>query len=501
MVWHRAALALAACSTLAAWAQGGALHAQTPPAQTPPAPVTITVQPGARQTFRGFGVSEFNYGILGAGTFSRLSPARQALLWRLTYRDLHLKTLRLWYDPSVASPAPGRVDVSAFVKSYLDSGLIAAARREGITTVLLGPDHVPPYMLQNPADHSSRIKDDQIGAYAALLAEIIRQVNARGAGINATGVANEPPWFDPAQMTEAVKALRAALNARGLQNVLIVAPENPNNDGTADRYLAALRADPAAWAALEGVATHSYNMATRPEEAALVAGTGKEFWITEAGGGGLALPTSESSNDGLEASSMASRVLNDLNHRVTRWIWFIGVMDITHYPVDFDNVQRLIEFQPDRPADWYSPLLKYYYLRRLSQTFDPGAVFRLSQSSLEGDMTYTYGRKPRLNAAAGRSPDGTWAVALSDFTAEGFVTDTQINRDNGGSPPEDFQVTVRVPELAGAGDVPFHLFRNSPSLHDIDEGTAMMHGGTLTVTIAPTELVTLRSERPVRQQP
>jgi len=474
-------------------------HAQVPP----PAPVavtavTITVQPGARQTFRGFGVSEFNYGSLGAGTFDRLPPERRALLWRLLYHDLRLTTLRLWYDPATASPAPGKLDVSGFVKSYLTSGLIADARKNGITTLLLGPDHVPPYMLQNPADRSSRIKKDQIGPYAALLAEIIRQVNARGAGIDATGVANEPPWFDAAGMVTAVKDLRAELDKRELQKVMIVGPENPNNDGTTDGYLHALKADPAAWAALEGIATHSYNMAPRPEEAAIVAGTGKEFWITEAGGGGLAMPTSEQPVDGLEAASMASRVLNDLNHRVTRWVWFIGVMDVAHYPVDFDNVQRLIEYQPDRPADWYLPLLKYYYLRRLSQTFDAGAVFRLSQSSLEGDMTYTYGRKPRLNASAGRNPDGTWGLALSDFTSGAFLQDTPLNRDNSGYPSQTFLVTVRVPELARAGDIPFRLTRNSETLRDMDEGTLVMHNGELTVSIAPTELVTLRAERPVR---
>ncbi len=486
-------LSLSACLGLARLSA-----AQAPPPAPAPTAVTITVQPGARQTFRGFGVSEFNYGSLGAGTFDRLTPARRALLWRLLYRDLRLKTLRLWYDPATASPATGKLDVSGFVTSYLTSGLIADARKNGITTLLLGPDHVPSYMLQNPADHSSRIKDDQIGAYAALLAEIIRQVNARGAGIDATGVANEPPWFDAAQMVIAVKDLRAELDKRGLKRVQIVAPENPNNDGVTDGYLNALKSDPAAWGALEGIATHSYNMAARPEEAAIVAGTGKEFWITEAGGGGISLPTSEQPIDGLEAASMASRVLNDLNHRVTRWVWFIGVMDVAHYPVDFDNVQRLIEFQPDRPADWYLPFLKYYYLRRLSQTFDVGAVFRLSQSSLEGDMTYTYGRKPRLNAAAGRNPDGTWGMALSDFTSNAFLQDTQINRDNSGYPPQSFTVTVRVPELARAGDIPFRLTRNSETLRDIDEGMVIMHNGELTAPIAPTELVTLRAEKPTR---
>ena len=467
-------------------------HAQTGASR--PTSLTITVEPGARQTFRGLGVSEFNYGTPGAGTFGQLTAERRALLWDLVYHDLHVQTLRLWYNPSVASPMPGQVDVSAFVKAFVTSGLIADARARGVTTLLLAPDHVPPYMLSDSKSSSSRIRDDEIGDYAALLATIIEKIKSEaGVLLDATGVANEPPWFSPAQMVTAVKDLRAELDRRGLKKVMIVAPENSNNDGTTEEYLKALKADPAAWKSLEGIATHSYNMASRPEEAALVADTGKEFWITEAGGGGLALPDREAANDGLEAASAASRYFNDMNHRVTRWVWFIGAMDVTHYPVDFDNVQRLIEFQPGQQADWYTPLLPYYYLRRLAETFDVGAVFRHSVSSQEGDMTDTYGRKPRLNAAAARNPDGTWGVGLSDFTSDRFLQDTPLNKDNAGYPPQDFVVTLRVPELAEGGDVRFEVHRSSESLRDVNEGVVTMRHGQVTLAIAPLELVTLRS--------
>ncbi|MBV9851251.1 MAG: hypothetical protein JO250_16395 [Armatimonadetes bacterium] len=484
-----AALCLAAAHVVCA-------QATAPPMATP---VTITVQPGARQAFRGLGVSEFNYGSPGAGTFDQLTPARRALLWDLIYRDLKIKTLRLWWNPEAFAPQPGWQDMAPFVSAFVAGHLLADARARGVTTLLLAPDRVPASMLSDPQDHNSRIRDTEIGSYVTLIATLIQRLKAEhGVAIDATGIANEPPWFDPAQMVTAVKDLRAELDRRGLKRVMIVAPENPNNDGTTDEYLKALKADPQAWQALEGIATHSYNMAPRPEEAAIVEGTDKEFWITEAGGGGLSLPGSETPIDPLEAASAASRFLNDMNQRATRWVWFIGVMDITRYPVDFDNVQRLIEFQPQRSADWYAPLLKYYYLRRLSETFDVGAVFRHSVSSLEGEMTYTYGRKPRLNAAAARNPDGTWAVGLSNFTGEGFLQDTQTNRDNAGYPPQFLTVTLQVPELAGAGDITFRVHRNSAPLRDMDEGTVMMHNGQVTLTVAPTELVTLRSVKGIR---
>lgn len=467
------------------------------PAQTPaPTAVTITVQAGARQTFRGLGVSEFNYGGLGAGTFNKLSPSQRALLWDLCYRDLHIKTLRLWWNPEEFAPQPGKQDISGFVNAFIPSGLIADARARGVSTLLLAPDRVPAYMLQDPKDNHSRIKDSEIGAYVNLIATLIQRVKAKyGIVIDATGVANEPPWFDPAQMVQAVKSLRTELDRRGLSKVQIVAPETSNNDGTADRYLTALKADPQAWRSLEGIATHSYNMAPRPEEAAIVSGTDKEFWVTEAGGGGIALPPSEPPADGLNAASMASRYLSDMNHGVTRWVWFIGVMDITRWPQDFDNVQRLIEYQPGRATDWYLPLLKYYYLRRLSETFDVGATFRHSVSSLEGEMTYTYGRKPRLNVAGARNPDGTWGLAVSNFTSDRFLQDTQLNKDNAGYAPQAFTVTLQVPELAHSGNLRFRVHRNSETLRDIDEGVAVMQNGQITLPIAPLELVTLRQVR------
>ncbi|MDQ2800091.1 MAG: hypothetical protein M3Y13_10660, partial [Armatimonadota bacterium] len=119
--------------------------AQVPAPPPAPVAVTITVQPGARQTFRGMGVSEFNYGGLGAGTFNQLTPAQRALLWDLCYRDLHIKTLRLWWNPEEFAPQPGKQDMSGFVNAFIPSGLIADARARGVSTLLLAPDRVPAY--------------------------------------------------------------------------------------------------------------------------------------------------------------------------------------------------------------------------------------------------------------------------------------------------------------------------------------------------------------------
>jgi len=405
----------------------------------------------------------------------------------------------------VYAPSDGPRNPEPFVNAYITSGLIADARRNGVATLLLAPDHVPAYLREDPSKPDSLLKTSETGRFAGLIAEFIQTLrDTHHVQIDATGVANEPPWFTPQTMAETVRALRAALDRRGLKRVKIVASEAPNNDDTTDRFLAALHDNPQAWAALAGIATHSYSMAARDQEAQFVAGqngrNAKEFWITESGGG-VALPTSEPPADARQAASMASRFLSDMNHRVTHWIWFLGAEEVGKWPEDFDNVQRLIEYQPLRQGDWYLPLLKYGYFKRLSATFDPGAVYRDSQSATEGDMTWTYGRKPRLTVAAARNPDGAWAVGISNYTSDNFLWPgmTQFDRDNSGFAAQTFAVTVRVPELAGIKAVAFRIHRNSGTLHDVDGGLVTMRNGVLTIPdVAPLQLVTLRATAPAK---
>ena len=145
----------------------------------------------------------------------------------------------------------------------------------------------------------------------------------------------------------------------------------------------ALKADPAAWNALAGIASHSYNMAATPEAAKRVLGTGKQYWMTEASDNGPEVP-----GDAVRAASLASRFLNDMNHGVTHWVHFVGF----EVPDPNDNATRILAYTPKPFA--ITTFQKYYYYRQLSRAFDVGAVFRASQSSLDGDMTWTYGRSP-----------------------------------------------------------------------------------------------------------
>jgi O-glycosyl hydrolase len=453
--------------------------------------MTITVEAGARQRFAGFGASLGNW----AGEYQQLPATKRAALSQMLWRDLNFKILRLWFNTFQFRPQPGARDLSAFRKNYVDSGLITDAKQNGVTTLLLAPDGLPDSMKEKRAGGGVSFKAGEEENYAVLLADFIQQLkDETGVRLDATGVQNEPndnEQFSPQQIVAVVKHLRRELDRRGLQSVAIIAPEHASADGVLYEQVDALKSDPTAWAALAGIASHSYNMCASGEIARRLAGPDernlKTYWMTEASDNGP-----EEAGDVLRAASLAGRFLNDMNHRVTHWIHFLGfeVADPK------DNATRIIAYdlQPSRTVVF----AKYFYYQQLARTFDVGALFRQGRSSLEGEMAWEFGQKPRLTAAAAQNPDGSWGIGLCNYTADRFDqvnwSDAKWNREQGGhTPGQTFQVTVQVPELRELGDIAFKVHRRSADHPNTSEDSATMRKGEITLRVAPLELVTLRS--------
>lgn len=458
-------------------------------AQTP-VPVTITVTSGARQTFHGFGASALNFG----HEYQTLTPAERTTLSRTLWHDLGFRTLRLWANMDKYAPVRGTHDLTQFRGCYVDSHLIADARAQGVTTLLLAPDALPPYMAEKRPDGSAQtgmaLKDSEVENYADLLADFIARLRTEtGTTINVTGIQNEPndlERFTPAQIVRVVKRLRSDLDKRGLPGVQIIATENASADDSLYAQFDALKADPTAWAALSGIASHSYNMAATDKAAGYIAGTRKRYWMTEASDNGAEAP-----GDGLRAASLASRFLSDMNHGVTDWIHFVGfeVPDVN------DNATRILAYTP-KPFS-ITRFQKFYYYKQLSGDFPVGSVFRKSESSLDGAMTYTYGKKPHVTVAAAKTPDGAWAIGLSNYTSPTFTdadNDKEFAVHNGGYAAQTYAVTVTVPELARTPALRFQMRRSTATAGDAPAGSVVMRYGTVTVPVlAPLELVTLRS--------
>ncbi len=450
--------------------------------------VTITVQPGPRQTFAGLGASCGNWG----RDYQKLTTLERRALSRLLWRELNMKSLRLWLNLNEYAPTPGIRLTKEFRERYIESGLIADAATNGVVDLLLAPDNAPDYMKlkREGGPNDFAIKDEALNNYAALIADFIQQIKEEtGVLINVTGVQNEPNDLDriaPAQFPAVIKALRASLDSRGLQSVRIIAPESANVDSVFYDTLDRLQADPKAVAALDGIASHSYNMGATTEAARYLEGFGKSYWMTEASANGP-----EASGEAVHAASLASRFLSDMNQRTTHWIHFLGF----EVPDPNDNATRIIAFStnPLRTTIFQ----KYYYYQQLAAAFDVGAVFRKSQSSREGDMTWTYGPKPRLTVAAARNPDGSWSLGISNFTAPAFAAQPDNSGYYNGFAAQTFNVTVRLPELAQKDAVVFAVRRSSGHLNNAEDVQLVMLHGVLTVpNVAPLELVTVRSTTP-----
>ncbi|MGB3652520.1 MAG: hypothetical protein WBA41_15055 [Rivularia sp. (in: cyanobacteria)] len=447
-------------------------------------PITITVKQDPRQTFSGLGVSQ----TLGSGyKYSELTQSQKDLLSKLVWKDAKFKILRLWFNPNKYAPVPGKQDSSQFVQSFIKSGLISDALARGCTTLLLAPNRIPEYM----GPKKGYIYDREIKKYAALLANFILQIKQEyGVEIHATGVLNEPNdkpiKLSKSQWPTMIKILRRELNNRGLKNVKIIAPEFANADSHAVKFIKTIKEDSQAWDSLAAISTHSYNMAAIKPVSDLIQGTDKEYWQTEAGTTGPEAP-----GNALNAASGASRFLNDMNHKVTHWIWFIGY----HYADPKDDATRLIRYSGNRFS--YDILQKYYYFLQLSQTFDVGAVFRKSVSSLEGEMNWTYGKKPQITVASAKNPDGSWGIALSNYTSDRFIAPSasEWTKTQKGSKAATFKVTVFVKELERAGNIKMKVYRSNSNVNNVYVGNLVMHNGKVTIPkIKSLDLITLRSK-------
>lgn len=420
---------------------------------------TLTVQQNTMQTFAGFGASQVG----GDGT---IPDAARGQLERLVYHDLGAKTLRLWVG-SAPDLSESRMK-QMFYTSYVDTGVITRITRQGVSTVLLAP-----------ARGESEPTDD-LHTYAAKLAQFILDIKTeRGIVIQATGVANEPLHWTPEEIASVVRYLREELNHRGLESVRIVAPECAEADTDCDRKLDALHQDPEIWSGLGAIASHSYNMAATSNEARRA--EGKPYWMTEASDNG-----NEPAENTSRAATIASRFLNDVNHGVTDWIYFIGFSSSDNVATDNDNATKLAVW--DKHSESIFIPLKYYYLKQLLTTFDSGAVFRPTVSLTESDMTYTLGMKPAVNAAAAVNPDGSWSISVVNDT--GSCCQSKITDWHAATV---YKIRINVAELHSIHSRKFILYRSKANCHFQKSGSVKMTNGAVSVIVSPGELISLRS--------
>ena len=425
-------------------------------------PITLSVSDQPAQKLDGFGCSMVDL------SKSKMPDSARKELFDLVFGDLKMNVLRLW----VGSDEHRTVErmKGEFYRQYVDSGVIGEAHKRGVTTLLLAPAR------------GEKAPTEPMSEYARKLADFIEAVRSeRKIEIHVTGVANEPGGFTSKQFVEAIKALREELNTRNLKDVAIIGPESASADGASLALIADIKKDSEAWSALSGIATHSYNMAATPEFPEMITGTGKHYWMTEASDNGH-----ENEDDADFAASISGRFLNDLNHGVTHWIYFIGFFDSEDVTRDHDNATKLLVYDFKQQRIYRH--LKYDWFRQLRVAFPNGTQVYPLKGQPGGDLAFTYGQKPYLNAAAGKRPEGGWSLGLVNLS--GVKPTTAISKWH---PATTIKVTWQVAPLADVGAVTFKIYRSDVTQRFVSAGEATMTKGTLTFVSQPGEQITFLS--------
>jgi hypothetical protein len=181
---------------------------------------------------------------------------------------------------------------------------------------------------------------------------------------------------------------------------------------------------------------------------------------------------------------MATTALCDLNHWVQWWLYFkvAGNADCTN----------LCEIT----STGLKPLLQYFYMKQISKAFPPGSHFRLCLSNKElpnKQMFWKFGKKPAISAAAAVRPDGTWAVALSNFTGIGVIGKWENVILGETYSAMNFDVTIKIAELADENETFDVYLSDENNRIKLQANQANMTNGEVTVTIKPKQLLTLVS--------
>ena len=421
--------------------------------------VSISVGAKPQQTFREFGWSASPTN--NAYMSGKLTSGIKDQFGKTLFEDMNTELVRLWFG----------FNMTNFYTAYIKSGLIQEARKHGAGTLLFAPAGSFPDSLKCGGHYLCNVQ-----GYARLLADDIKELQDKyGVRIDATGIMNEPGAGGRDNILKKdyavlVKTLRSDLDKNGLQNVKIIALEHWSPTDTSSMSFAqSIAADPDASKALAGFSTHSYGFGTDLQHAQIALENGWEYWVTEAGGA-------------MSGSDIAARFLNDLNNAATHWVFFLGPST---------SISEHTLAAPINGA--VQKAFHYYTLQQISKRFLPGTQMRHVTSSVNGDMIYKSTGFPNMNASAGLRPDGRWVIGIAN------ISDTLHDRT-----PEDFNVTIHIPELADENYLNFAVCHTMDNTGIIEQsaGEITFFKGQGNVVVNSGETVTLvatRATSPVRE--
>ncbi len=493
---------------------------------------TITLDGRSRQTFSGFAINA------GDSMDIHSDEATKIEIYDKIFRDLSVNSIRIWmsmgvymqkdengeivYDLNGNDESLGEAfkHMPNFENVYFssDTTIFDIAKRYGITEILLAPSgqhkdgyKVPAWMRGEVNDpYTGQIVSDKLlpeyaEIYAEGLARMIHDMLTEyGVRVTATSIFNElGGCITDREILTIVKTLRRELDERELGYVKILAPEYSTNSlSNLHRFMEYAVNDEEAWDAMYGIANHCYSCAIGKKEADFLLKNPKPLWMTEL------CEEGELTEGGYsESSHTAGIFLNDLNHMVTDWYYFIGagaVHEDRLFSVGADLIYTTYAAPSNvSPAseriyyDGYTVRPVYYYIKQIIDAFDTGANMMLCTSSREGEMEIDDYHDNKLYASAGVNPDGTLSIAVLNNTSTD-VQNSQFER-GGVKRLSDENITVNIDISDVTGEyTEFECISTSPDGYVVNKGTVNAENSVIKISLKPCELLTFRSTVPVR---
>jgi O-glycosyl hydrolase len=236
----------------------------------------------------------------------------------------------------------------------------------------------PPYWMTKSGcasgntDGSNNLKDDSYDAFADYLTEVVKHYrDSWGITFRTLEALNEPnaSWwtanggqegchFSPANQQTIIKAVGAALTAKGLTGTTVSASDENSID---DGYNNMKGFDAASLAAMSQMNVHTYSGSMRTQLRTLATSKAKRLWQSESG------PLNQTlADDTAAAIFMAGRIITDLRDlQAEAWVdWQSG-----------DPSTNWASFALNDTQQTWSPLKRFYMHAGFSRYIRPGATF------------------------------------------------------------------------------------------------------------------------------
>ena len=337
------------------------------------------------------------------------------------------------FKPTEAGPYDWTADANQ--RSVLDAAIARIAAEE---LVLEAFSNSPPYWMTvsgcaSGNGASNNLKSDYYDDFVDYLTEVVLHFrDAWGISFRTLEPLNEPnaDWwnayggqegcrFDRTRQAELLRLLRTGLDAKGLGEVLISAPDESGIDETLTSYESY---DAATKAVVDQINTHIYSGSRRAELWAAAQRDGKVLWSSEVDGSGAPAPFDEfthNHDDIVPGLDIANRITRDLKEmHVDGWVFWQAV-ESEQAQISLNKNWGMIHADFENGTEQWWLTKKYHVMMQYTRAIRPGYTMLDVDHADAVAFISTEDHKLVIVQRNATTTDSVYGYDLSEFSALG----------------------------------------------------------------------------------